>query len=626
MEHKLFASMGFSICALIYLLFILYVYLSKKRGKTDQDKVFYFLLRLNILITITEFIYITLMSKVEMFPILCPLACRIYILETTTWLVTFFFYLWSLSQKGVKDKELVKKRNKKAFLSLTVLLVVANIISLCSPLDYIHPKNDFYVFGGGAVISVYILGLIIGLVVFAALILYRKSFPSRQRKPIIFTYSTIIILFAFQLITGYDFNFLAFIYTFVLSSLFFTIESQDYKLIEELEEKKKQAEIADKAKTNFLSSMSHSIRTPMTTILGVSDLLLKEDKLEEKQVEEGARDIYDSGAELLDLINNILDISRIESGKEEIEEKEYFLENLIFEIGSVVHAKINEESLEYQLSINQSLPSKYYGDYTKIFKTLTAIIINAINYTHYGNVLLSIDGEKEEDFMHFTFSVSNSGHEMSVEKFEQDFNDDINFDTEDSNYNINMYIAIAKRYVQMLGGKINFINEKGKGTQYIIKLDQKILDEKPIGNFIEKNNVHHTHHKRPVLNDKKFLIVDDNNVNLKIGKRLLERYEAKVVTATSGKECLDLVKEEHFDIIFLDHMMPEMDGMAVLKSLKSMGDIPPVIALTANSSTGLKGKYLQAGFSDYLSKPINNGELNRLMVKYFVKDEEGDRV
>ena len=212
---------------------------------------------------------------------------------------------------------------------------------------------------------------------------------------------------------------------------------------------------------------------------------------------------------------------------------------------------------------------------------------------------------------------------MSVEKFEQDFNDDINVD--DNNYNINLYIAIAKRLVQMLEGEIEFINETGKGTQYIIKIDQKIIDEKPIGNFIENNNIHQTHHKRPVLNDKKFLIVDDNTVNLKIGKRVLARYDAKVVTATSGRECLDLVKNEHFDLIFLDHMMPEMDGMAVMKALKNMEDIPPVIALTANSSTGLKSKYLQAGFSDYLSKPINNGELNRLMVKYFVKNEEGDR-
>ena len=623
MEHKLFASMGFSICALIYLLFILYVYLGKKRNKTDQDKVFFFLLRLNILITITEFIYITLMSKAEMYPILCPLACRIYILESTTWLIIFFFYLWSLSQKSVPDKELVKKRSKKAFFWLTLLLVVSNIISLCSNLEYTHPKNDFYVFGGGAVVSVYVLGLVIGLAVLFALIIKRDSFPKQQQRPIIFTYSTIIILFAFQLITGYDFNFLAFIYAFVLSSLFFTIESQDYKLIEELEESKKQAEIADRAKTKFLSSMSHSIRTPMTTILGVSDLLLKEQKLEEKQVEEGAKDIYDSGTELLELINNILDISRIESGKEIVEEKEYLLENLIFEIGSVVRSKINEESLEYQISINQSLPSKYMGDYNKLFKILTAIIINAINYTHYGNVLLSINGEQEEDVVHFTFSVSNSGHEMSVEKFEQDFNDDINVD--DNNYNINLYIAIAKRLVQMLEGEIEFINETGKGTQYIIKIDQKIIDEKPIGNFIENNNIHQTHHKRPVLNDKKFLIVDDNTVNLKIGKRLLARYDATVVTATSGRECLDLVKNEHFDLIFLDHMMPEMDGMAVMKALKNMEDIPPVIALTANSSTGLKSKYLQAGFSDYLSKPINNGELNRLMVKYFVKNEEGDR-
>ena len=624
MEHKLFASMGFSVCALIFLLFILMMYLSKRRTRSIGDKTFYFLLRLNIVMTFTEFIYIILMSKVDQFPVLCEVFCRLYILEGSTWLITFFYYIWSLSQSQVKDEEQILKKTKTVFSLLTLLLVAANVMSLSFPLEYIHPKNDFYVFGGKPVISIYILGLIVGIIIFASFIIQRDHFTKRQVRPIYFSYGIIIVLFAFQLITGYDFNILTFIYALILSTLFFTVESQDYKLIEELEEKKHQAELADKATTRFLSSMSHAIRTPMTTILGFSDLLLKEEKLSENQVEADAKDIHEAGTELLELINNILDVSRIESGKEEIEEKEYLLETLVYEVGSVVRSKVKEDVLEYQVHIDEKLPSKLYGDYVKVYKILVAVILNAIHYTHYGNVNLDISGNQVEDNqLELELKVSNSGHEMKKELFERDFNDYV--ELEEDNHTdevVNLHIVVVKKLVEMLGGTIEFVNETGKGTQYTIRLTQKVVDSKPIGNIFENMDVHHTHTKGPDLSSKHFLIVDDNRVNLKITSRLLQRYHADVSVANSGKECMELVKDNHYDMIFLDHMMPDMDGMTTMKLLKGSGhDIPPVIALTANTSSGLREKYVQAGFSDYLSKPINNGDLNRLMVKYFVEKE-----
>lgn len=626
MKHKLFASMAFALCALIYLTFILIIYIGKRRKKTINktrfSNFFPFLLIFNIVMAFAEIFYIYTMSIRDLYPVLCEVACRIYILIGTSWLTLLLFYIWSFGQRNVEDDNLVKKRAKKILAALFLLLIIINAASFFGEIEYSPYRNDFYVFGGPAVNAVYVIGSIVAVIVIITMIVKKDSFPVRLRRPVYFTYGSIILLFAAEIAFDVDYNFLTFIYAFIISTLFFTFESQDYQMVHELEDKRKIAEQADKAKTTFLSNISHSIRTPMTTILGQSDILLLNDNLTKENSRDGISDIYDSGNQLLTLINNILDVSRIESGKEEIEEKEYKLENLIFEVNSLVHSKIKKESIDYSVNVDQNLPSKYYGDYIKLYKILSSIILNAINYTEFGNIILDINGEIVENHMEFTFKVSNSGHEMEQKNFDKDIDE---LGSDDSDSFINLYVIIAKRLTSMLGGTIEFLNEPGKGTQYTIKLNQKIVDFSPIDNVLAGKEISTIHRKRPNLNGKKILIVDDNQVSLKISSRLIKNFHAEVLSATSGQDALELAKSNKFDMIFLDHMMPDMDGITTLKLLKeTLGEIPPVIALTASSSDENKAKYREAGFNDYLQKPINNGDLIRLMVKYFVKDERGE--
>ena len=341
-------------------------------------------------------------------------------------------------------------------------------------------------------------------------------------------------------------------------------------------------------------------------------------------VSDDVGNIHSASITLLDLINNILDVSRLESGKEKLVEREYELQDLIFEINSIFLAKINNEEVTFEINVNPDLPRRYFGDYQKICKIIVNILTNALKYTNYGKITLDVNRNNNvTDKFEFDIVISNTGHAMKHELFDINFDDftkigDRLDNTVDST---TLGFIVAKRLVSMLGGKVDFLNETGKGTKYFIHLSQKIINEDKIGNIFENNSKDVPENRILDLTGKKILIVDDNLVNLKLTSRLLEGYKATIETARSGNECIEMVKNTKYDLIFLDHMMPEMDGVATLNVIKTAGSaLPPVIALTANSYSGIREKYLEEGFNDYLAKPINYKDLNKLIHRYFDKD------
>lgn len=621
MKYTLFPSIGFSICALVFLSLVGIMYLSKKKYKNLENNIFAFMLVFTIVLLILEIVCVYTMSIRNEIPKLNEVLCRGYILGSIIWTTSFIAYIWSL---GTRNKKVKNKRKRNVILTILLFAIISIlfVISCFSPITYSGGSGELYVIGGDAVSVVYVAGFAMVTALLFFLLKNNLKLPWAQRAPIYFVVVFFAVVTAFQVLSGYDFNDLTYIFAFGVTALYFTIESQDNKLIYELENSKEKAIEADKAKSEFLSNMSHEIRTPLNTIMGFSESLLGEEVLTEEVVKRDTKSIHDASVNLLDLVNNILDVSRIESGKEVLEEKEYVLENLIFDINSVISSKINKDDLKFEININKNIPSKYYGDSSKIYKIIICVLQNAIKYTNYGSITLKVDGDKSDDEMFkFDFSVLNTGHAMKMEDFEKDFNDFVKLgnSTQNNIDSVTLGLIIAKRLVNILGGEIKFINEPGKGTQYHVIINQKITDEKEIGDIFEaKNNDITSSGSLINLTGKKILIVDDNKINIKLASRLLESYHFEIDEALSGNECLEKVKNAKYDLIFLDHMMPEMDGIATMKLLKESGyNIPPVIALTANSYTGLKEKYLEVGFSDYLSKPINFKELNKLINKFF---------
>lgn len=623
MKYTLFPSIGLTICGIVFLTLVLIVAFLKKKFNNIENKIFRFIMIFTYFLLFLEVTCVITMYNREKIPILNEILCRTYILGTVVFVSTFALYMSTLGTTKENSKRKIK-------IPITVIIVIADIIlftiSCFLPITYTSgPDNELFVIAGPSVFLVYVASFIFVAIAIVLLLRNKRNIPIGQRLPLYFVFITFgVITLAQQF--WMDVNDLTFLLSFFVVAMYFTIESQDGKILVELEKSKEKAEQSDKAKTEFLSNMSHEIRTPLNTILGFSTSLLREKNLSQDIVKKDVKNIKDASINLLDLINNILDISKIESNKEELLEKDYDLEALIFEVNSIISSKINKDVLSFDIKVNENIPRKYYGDDRKIVKILNSVLINAIKYTNCGNITLDINAKKIDNEKYILeFLIKNAGHAMKDEDFEKDFNDFVKLDNSKENNidSVTLGLIIAKRLISMLNGNIDFKNETGKGTRYYINIPQKSIGDEKIGNLFEDYKKKSLNEEKMLnLTGKKILIVDDNNVNIKLAKRFLDKYNFEIDEASNGQECINLVKENKYDLIFLDHMMPELDGVSTMKILKKSGYVlPPVIALTANSYNGLKDYYISAGFSDYLSKPISFRELNKIINKYFDKND-----
>ena len=618
-------SMALGIVGLTFSVIILCLYFWKKRANVEGTltTLFYrFLVIFLVILGFYEIVCVVSMANASSHPILNEILCRIHILLDIIWAAVFMVYIYSVTRNKKDDlMDYIKSRRVLAMV-IVVAVIITYIASCMLNVTYHSAVNpNFFVIGGPALYPVYVIAGVGCIAITIIMLKFKNTLVKNLRFPVIYFVVLFTFLVAIEFIFfDYRVNYIYFVFCFLHMGMFFTIESQDKRLLTQVENGRKEAEIANKAKTEFLSNISHEIRTPMNTILGFSQALLEENKLTEDIVKRDAVNIREASANLLELINNILDISRIESGKEIIDTKDYKLEDLLMEVNSIIFSKISKDVLEFKINVDPNIPTMYNGDSNKLYKILINVLLNAITHTKFGSVSLDVGGAYVGDSFKLSFVISNNGHEMTEAEFNKSFEDFAEGTSTNSAVDsVKLGLIVAKRLIEIVDGTIDFKNEKGKGTRYIISIDQKVIDDMRIGNLFIENKF--SDGKVYDFSNKRVLVVDDNKINLKLAERLLSQFNMNIKTAENGKECIDLVKDNSYDIILLDHMMPELDGVATVHILRESGITTPVIALTANSYTGSKDNYIKEGFTDYLAKPIRYKDLYRLLAKYLTTQE-----
>ena len=398
--------------------------------------------------------------------------------------------------------------------------------------------------------------------------------------------------------------------------LFFAILDQ-VSVLDKLQQETQNALSATRAKSDFLANMSHEIRTPINTVLGMNEMILRES--EEENVRDYANNIFDAGKSLLSLVNDILDFSKIESGKMDIICVEYQMKSLLRDLIMMVKGRIANKDLELVLSIDENIPSVYFGDEVRLKQVLTNILTNAAKYTPSGKITFTVENRGiVNDEIELYFSVKDTGIGIKKEDTEKLMNSSFVRVDQEKNRNIEgtgLGVSITRQLLNLMGSTLELDSEYGKGADFHFVLKQKILDEKAMGSVLSKSEKTVKKENWTFKATKaRILAVDDTKTNLLVVKGLLKPYQCSVTTCDSGEQCIELCKNGTYDMIFMDHMMPGMNGIDTLKELRKGDGIIPeytkVIVLTANAVSGAADLYRENGFDGYLTKPIDTKELD----------------
>ncbi|MCR5055239.1 MAG: response regulator [Lachnospiraceae bacterium] len=412
--------------------------------------------------------------------------------------------------------------------------------------------------------------------------------------------------------------------------------TQYYNYLNELEEQKQIAEEANKAKSIFLANMSHEIRTPINSVLGMNEMILRETN--EKNVREYAMDIQAAGQSLLSIINDILDLSKIESGKMEVTPAVYDIVNLVSEISNMTETSANNKGLLYNVYVSPGVPSKLFGDDVMIRQVLTNLLTNAVKYTSRGSVSLMVSVRPYNNeplsmvkYSMLHFEVEDTGIGIKSADMRKLFSA---YERIESGQNRNVEgsglgITISMKMLDLMDSRLEVSSEYGKGSVFSFDLRQKIVDDTPVGDYEGKvqRRVGQKHSYEPTFSapDAHILVVDDNSTNRKVFSSLLRPTGIKVTEVSNGQDAVDITSKHYFDIIFMDHMMPGMDGVEAMKRIKRRENGPcsntPIIVLTANAVAGSKEKYMEDGFDGFLAKPISSDRLEEIIRDVLRKDK-----
>ena len=619
LAENLSTSILFTFGCLLFTIFLSIIYFSKEKQSDLRSKLYRIILSLVIFILSTEFIYLLCLGYSNS-EFLITSVKFVHWLSFILWVGVYCIYCVVYMQKLQYDNFgtlFRESKNSRALLIITCILLLGYAIAPKETIDLNLIKS---IASHADYIVLVFLTCMCTYVLVCSYTLY-KQYPLRRKIAITLIMFVMLVMLVLQVMFN-DISVYVICCSLQVFFLYFIIENPDIHLAREIEGLKADIDKSNKSKTDFLSNMSHEIRTPMNAIIGFSDSLLNSPKFDENTARNDIQSIATAGTNLVDIINNILDISKIESGNDTLDNKECSIAKIVKELGSIIESRIGNNPVKLYIELDEQIPSKVYGDSTKIYQILLNITNNAVKYTEVGKIKLSVVPEKTgNDAVLLHIKISDTGYGIKKEDFDKIFEKFSRLDSAVSKEieGTGLGLVITKKFVDLMGGKIWFTSEFEVGTTFYVDLPLKVIDPTPIGSVTQDTSVQRV---RNFLDCSDFtaLVVDDSRLNLKVAERLLKKYNFNVDVAQSGKDCIYKYKYgNHYDIIFLDHMMPEMDGIETARILRRLDDYetPPIIALTANAMNGMEEKYLSEGFDYYLPMPINTQELDKIIHRFF---------
>ncbi len=610
----------------------------------DTSQIFLFIVCIIILILVSLFIKNRL-NKVENVAYVCLLVFAIIslVLQTTSFMLMLegenlqlsifktiskllfgcysaWMFLFTIYYLIVSIKEEEREKYGTIVLKYSfILLIVLILLYFILPIQILY-KDGMFIPVGASIVFVYISIVIYAIISISLIFINKNKFKDKKYWPLLF----MIIFFIITIIIDNNYfdmivvNQSAILLTFVM---FFTIDNPDKKTIENLNIAKTAADKANSAKSDFLSNMSHEIRTPLNAIVTFSNIM-KDMKDMPVEAKEDLENIIISSNALLEIVNGVLDISKIEANKLEIVEGAYKFEDLYNQLVTLSKARLNGKNLLFTSSFNEQIPEYLYGDITRVKQVILNLLTNAIKYTHNGYIDFNIDCFIKKDSIRLIVVVEDSGIGIKTENYDKLFNKFERIE-EDGNNQIEgtgLGLAITKNLVELMGGRIVVRSVYGKGSTFTVAFEQKYVDKDMIEK-LKSDSENNSEGNVENIKGKNVLIVDDNKMNLKVAEKLLNPYGLNLTLITSGEECLERIKnKEMYDLILMDDMMPKLSGSETLDNLKQISGFNiPVVMLTANAIGSMKEIYLNKGFSDYLSKPIDRNELDKVIKKYLSK-------
>ena len=599
----------FPVCAIPIILIIIIIFNVKGHIESKETKIYNLLIISNLIGLIIELLCSFACEIYLSHPIISSFILKTYLVYLIVWTAIFTMYIFTIT--------LSKFKKSYKYIHYVALMVIVIIIYIL-PIDVIV-KNNFQIryTAGLSVNFSYFISFFYVLAIFIVLFKNIKKIKSKKYLPVFL----FIIIGTISIIIQKIYpQFLLFTYaeTLICLCMYFTIENPDVRMLREVTLAKIDAEKANNAKTEFLSNMSHEIRTPLNAIVGFSQALLEEDLPD--STKEEVKDIVMASDTLLEIVNGILDISKIEANKLEIIKTEYNIEKIISELVSLTKTRIGEKPIDFRVDVDQSIPKVLYGDHMRLKQIVLNLLTNAAKYTKEGFIEFKISSVIKNNICRLIISVEDSGIGIKADKIDHLFTkfDRLGVEKSITIEGTGLGLAITKKLIELMHGNIVVQSVYGSGSKFTVAIDQKIVETKAKA-VIEKNNL-----DKEIFdyNGKRILVVDDNKVNLKVAERLLRNYNLDITLVSSGQDCIDKINNgEKYDLILMDDMMPNMSGVETFHKLKTISSFnAPVIALTANAISGMREKYLSEGFDDYLPKPIQKSELNAILVKFLGKE------